>query len=664
MNSAEWLSRAENGIAKTVRPAQVRMATLVEKVLEEKGFAMIEAGTGTGKSFGYLVPAILSGKRIVVSTAKKALQRQLFESDLPFLTSKLNSALTYASLKGKNNYVCRMRMNDYARSDAAARYMRVLNNFISWADNNPVGDLDSYGEELDFDYAVRVTECASRHCDHFDTCGYRSLKARAKVAQVLVVNHALLAFDLAMGGGKILGPYDAIVVDEAHQAGKYFREAYTCRIQSRQADTLRRLLKDTDLSVPETLDWKLNQFMAVLPERGRVTPQGQIVDRALEVYRDLSVMKQQMIAEGVWSQENEDDDSESAAEMRDPRTFSRMRSAATLTQRMLKACEVCVDKLEVKLDDEGGEVLRAEDYVMFVEVQRIRDEAHKEFVATPIEIGPLLAPALKGAGTAIFTSATLATGGNFDYVCREFGLKPEAVAVKEALPHAFNYRTNSCLFVSNQVTAYSRDTKYLYWDEGAEVMHEMLTASKGGAFVLCASYEDMDQFYGRLQAKGSSDYRLRHQSGSVDAFVQWFKDDPTSVALGVKSIWEGIDVPGIGLRLVIIPRLPFPNPEDPVFTARKAKYVAARVRKGSDPKKADLEAWQHYDLQETIMDFKQGAGRLIRRETDRGIVAVLDSRVYRNNKRYSATIRTSIPHPATEDYAATLKVLRALASKI
>jgi ATP-dependent DNA helicase DinG len=662
MKAAEWLSSAEYGIAKTVRPAQVRMAGLVEKVLEEKGFAMIEAGTGTGKSFGYLIPAILSGKRVIVSTAKKALQRQLAQSDLPFLASKLNSELTYASLKGKNNYVCRLRLGDFTQSDQAAKYLRVLRDFSDWAFNDGVGDLDSYAEELDFDYAVRVTECAGRYCDHFESCGYRSLKRAAKTANILVVNHALLAFDLAMGGGKVLGAYDAIVVDEAHQASKYFREAYTCRIQSRQAETLRRLLKDTDLSVPETLEWKLNQFMQALPERGRVTPQGLVVDRALEVYRDLGVMKQQMIAEGVWSQENEDEDLQ--AEMRDPRTFSRMRSAATLTQRMLKACEVCVDKLELKLDDNGEEVLRAEDYVTFVEVQRVRNEVHKEFVATPIEIGPLLAPALKGVGTAIFTSATLSTGGNFDYVCREFGLKSEAVTVKEALPHVFNYRTNSCLFVSDQVTAYSRDAKYLYWDEGADVMHELLTASKGGAFILCASYEDMDQFYARLQAKGSTDYRLRHQAGNVDAFVAWFKEDPQSVALGVKSIWEGIDVPGIGLRLVIIPRLPFPNPEDPVFTARKAKYVAARVRRGSDAKKAELEAWQHYDLQETIMDFKQGAGRLIRRETDRGVVAVLDSRVYRNNKRYSATIRTAIPHPSTEDYAATLKVLRALASKI
>lgn len=658
MNAAEWLSDPAKGIAKTVRPAQVRMASLVEKVLNEKGFAMIEAGTGTGKSFAYLVPAILSGKRILISTAKKTLQKQLRDQDLPFLIKAMQSPVSFASLKGKNNYACKLRLEDFVQSGNSDQFSyHDVKSFLNWAEGDLFGELDDYTQTVDFAPQVRVSECVALKCHFADSCGYRRAKTQAATSKIVVVNHALLAYDLYMGGGKIIGAYDAVIVDEAHQAAKYFREAHTCRIHNKQAESLRKLLQDTGFVVPETLDQNVAAFLSVLPDRGRVYPNYRVVDNALAMHGDLIRLKQQFILEGVWSESSEQN--EEASSNREAKELSRLRAAASVTQRMLQACEVCVDKLDLKLNEHGEELPAPQDYVTFVEAKN----NHKEFVATPVEIGPFVGPALRRLGTAIFTSATLSTGGTFDYLCREVGLKSEDVAVQEILPQPFDYRANSCLFISDKTVEYKRETREEYWDTCASVMHDLFTASVGGAFVLCASYDDMNAFYERLHAMRSRNYEMRTQMGNADLLVDWFRETKNAVALGVKSIWEGVDIPGLGLRLVVIPRMPFPNPDDPVFTARKARYVKNRVASGTTQKVAELNSWQYYDLQEALMDFKQGAGRLIRRETDKGVVAVLDRRVYGNTKRYSNTVRNSIPHPPTYDFEMTKQLLRLLASK-
>jgi len=662
MSAAEWLSDPAKGIAKTVRPAQVRMATVVEQVLTDKGFAMIEAGTGTGKSFAYLVPAILSGKRIIVSTAKKTLQKQLRDKDLPFLLKALGADIQVASLKGKNNYLCKMRLEDFLSSSGVYNFnQHEVSDFHEWAMQDMFGDLDDYKHNVDFASQVRVSECVGTKCDHFDECGYRRAKTQAATSKIVIVNHALLAYDLYMGGGKILGEYDAVVIDEAHQVSKYFREAYTCRIHNKQPDALKKLLESTDLLVPETLEQSVSNFLNRLPDRGRVFQNNIVVENAMAVIRDLARLKQQFINEGVWS-DTAASEADDATSSRSPKELSRLRAAVSVTQRMLQACEVCIDKLDLKLNEHGEELPAPQDYVTYAETRQSNGHQHKEFVATPIEIGPFVGPAIKRLETAILTSATLSTGGTFDYVCRDVGLKAADVQ-QEILPQPFDYRKNSCLFISDKTVEYKRDVREQYWQSCTDVMHELFTASKGGAFVLCASYEDMNAFFERLNMIQSKGYQIRTQSGNSDLLVDWFKATPNAVALGVKSIWEGVDVPGLGLRLVVIPRMPFPNPDDPVFTARKDRFVKNKVSRGAEQRIAEINAWQHYDLQEAIMDFKQGAGRLIRRETDMGVVAVLDRRIYANIKKYANTIRSSIPHPTTYDIEATKTLLRVLAAK-
>lgn len=663
-SAAEWLSDPEKGIAKKVRPAQVRMAGIVEDALRDGGRVLVEAGTGTGKSFSYLVPALLSGKRVVVSTAKKTLQSQIRDADLPFLLERLGLKVTTASLKGKSNYACHLRMAEFLRSPDVARYSaREVNAFAAWQATNVHGEMDDYAQNPEFAHHVRVNECVAKTCPHAESCGYRLARAQAVEAKIVVINHALLAFDLMMGGGKIVGAYDALIIDEAHQAPKFFREARTCRIQGKQPEALRKLLEHSEIHVPETLELRVGSFLRLLPDKGIVPKRDAIVSAAMAVARDLEQMKAQFMIEGVWSEPGviEPDDNG----MKDAAYVSKLRAAATVTQRMLQACEVCADKLDTKFNADGAEVVTAEDFVSYAETRVTRGEVHREFVVSPIEIGPFVGPVLRKVKTVVCTSATLATaGGNFDYVRKDFGFKEADVTFQEVLVQTFNYAKQSCLFASTKTTEYRYDKRHEYWGSCVQVMHELFNASKGGALVLCASYEDMNAFHERLQAIPGKAYDMRTQSGNVDALIDWFKQTGNGVALGVKSIWEGVDIPGLGLRLVVIPRLPFPNPDDPVLTARKAKYVAGRVRQGQDERMADIQAWQHYDLQEAVMDFKQGVGRLIRRETDMGVVAVLDSRVVGTAKRYSGSVRSSVPHPTTYDIEAVKAVLKGLSTRV
>jgi len=219
MASVEWLSNPAAGIARSVRPGQVTMARIVEETLlrEQGQIVFLEAGTGTGKSFAYLIPALLSGKRVVISTAKKALQNQLVEKDLPFLCGKIKET-SYALLKGKNNYACTLRFKELVTNDAYKRLPQYERTMVEeWMETSVYNDLSELIPPFTLDGQIRVAECVRKSCPHAENaCGYVDARDKALGAQIVVVNHALLAYDLSLGGGKILGKYDALVIDDVH----------------------------------------------------------------------------------------------------------------------------------------------------------------------------------------------------------------------------------------------------------------------------------------------------------------------------------------------------------------------------------------------------------------------------------------------------------------
>lgn len=668
MSAAEWLNDSSRGIARVVRPGQVAMAKLVEEVLtsEKGGVAFLEAGTGTGKSFAYSVPAILSGKRVVISTAKKALQNQLVEKDLPFLTGKIKQT-SFSLLKGKNNYACGLRFNELRENDAFTRLpIFEQNAFANWMEAGGYHDLSDFTPPFTLESMVRVTECVRKNCPYAEsTCGYVKARDAAMAAQIVVVNHALLAYDLSVGGGKILGPYDALIIDEGHQAPKYFREAFSLKLHHKHPEAIKRLFDGTEFEPHALLEHIYNSiFTTVAPKSERLSLTDKLRQSFEDLYTELDKTYRKLKARGLLDEDEGAQEAATAVAV----ARAKLKSGATLVDKSRKLAQIVLGTHVVR--DEEGQIVEGDDtdYLCYVE-KRGRGEV-PEIVVTPVEVGPLIAPGLLGLGRVVVTSATLATPNGMDYMAREYGLTPGQVAIKQVLASPFDYKARSTAYVSSTSPDPSGRGDD-YYSMMSEEIHELLVASKGGAFVLCASYDDMNKLAdgcrellrGSLKGAGAP-YLVSTQVGSPEPLLDWFKNTPRAVLFAVKTFWEGVDVPGLGLRLVVIPRLPFPNAGDVVLQARK-KLVMDRLieNAGYEEKRASLSAWDSFDFQEAIMDLKQGAGRLIRSETDMGVVALLDRRAFGTTKGYSNKVRAALPMPTTSDKAKVLQFLTALAGK-
>lgn len=668
MSASEWLSDSSRGIARVVRPGQVAMAKLVEEVLQNEngGIAFLEAGTGTGKSFAYSVPAILSDKRVVISTAKKALQNQLVEKDLPFLTSKIKS-VPFSLLKGKNNYACSLRYQDLRDADAYTR-LPVFEQkaFSDWMDASGYHDLSDFTPPFTLESMVRVTECVRKSCPFAESgCGYVKARDGAMGAQIVIVNHALLAYDLSVGGGKILGPYDALIIDEGHQAPKYFREAFSLKLHHKHPEAIKRLFDGTEFQPHALLDHIYNAiFTAVAPKSERLLLTPTLRQSFSDLYTELDKTYRKLKAKGLLDEEDGGQDAATALAV----ARAKLKSGATLIDKSRKLAQIVLGTHIVR--DEEGQIIEGDDidYLCYVE-KRGRGEV-PEIVVTPVEVGPMIAPSLLGLKRVVVTSATLATTNGMDYMAREYGLSPSQVTIKQVLASPFDYKARSTAYVSSTSPDPSGRGDDYFAMMSSEI-HELLVASKGGAFVLCASYDDMNKLADgcrellRDMPKGSgAPYLVSTQVGAPEPLLDWFKSTPRAALFAVKTFWEGVDVPGLGLRLVIIPRLPFPNAGDVVLQARK-KLVTDRLieNAGYEEKRASLAAWDSFDFQEAIMDLKQGAGRLIRCETDMGVVALLDRRAFGSTKGYSGRVRASLPMPNTSDKSKVLQFLTALAGK-
>jgi ATP-dependent DNA helicase DinG len=641
MAASDWLKDPNNGVVPTVRPSQVAMCDAVEDIIKRGGIAFIQAPTGTGKSYAYTIPSLLTDKTVVISTAKKALQKQLLLKDLPFLCDRLGVTKKFALMKGKSNFVCQIRLSEFYVTAKNWYKQQDIELFEKWFEENPLGDLDEAPTEFPFTHHFRVTECAQRQCELAGRCGYRQHKDSCNGAKIIIVNHALLALNFAMQGA-IFGKPDVLIIDEAHQAPAAFRDAYTYKINAQQVDLLHKMSQNTCIKIDRQLDTKVALLLASLPAQDIVQPNAALAKAAAEVADALMPVQNALMNLGVWSESTTRDIRLDAKEI------VRLKAVAAQTKKLLKACDIMQNRTDSN----------EEHYVTYTQIEEDRNGTTKSVITAPIEISGIVGKHLKEHKSVIITSATLATAGTFDYIAREFGLRPSDITEKHILPHTFNYSQLSCLYIAETIPTYSKQNEQAFWDSCSNEIADLCNASGGGAFILCASFRDLKAFYERLSKRGVKN--LIAQEGSIESCVTQFKETPGSVLLGVRSLWEGVDIPGLKLRLVVIPRLPFPTPEDPVFRARKKHLEEVLMRAGIDERKAALQSWQTLDLQCALIDFQQGAGRLIRSESDRGVVAVLDSRIARNAKSYAAIVRKSIPHPVTYDKANVLKFLQVL----
>ncbi len=602
------------------REEQLRMADAVELALHDGTPLLIEAGTGTGKSLAYLVPAAESAQRVVISTATKALGEQLVEKDIPTLR-RLGLHPDVTLVKGLSNYVCRRRLEEYRQAIVvgAVAPEHGIDRILEWVEHTETGDRSDL-PSLPEDAPVwrEVTSSSETRigakCRFYDDCFVTKMRRAAETSQIIVTNHHLFCADLALrngfSGAAALPDHDAIIFDEAHALEDVATEFFGVRLTRARVDTLVRdadralraagffVDRSREQSVLRTLmqlsAGALRLFSALPRSNGRLLLQpsmrrGEFEDGA------------QLLEEGIESLLNHVRDFVGTNDL----LLSVSRRAATLKE-----------SLRTVLDEES------QTHVAFAEPDARGGGA---VGASPVEIGPLMQERLwSRRGAVILASATLSTGGDFAFIRQRLGIPAEAA--EHSLPSPFDYGEQAGLYIPRSIPE-PRDDAWL--DAAAAEIRRLVDVTRGGAFVLCTSLRAMRALHEAL--KDTWHYATWVQGQFPKrVLLERFRAARDGVLFATSSFWEGVDVPGHALRLVIIDKLPFDAPNDPVTGAR----IARLIEQGIKP----FEALQ---VPAAALALKQGFGRLIRTRKDVGIVAILDRRIV--TKGYGKTLIASLP---------------------
>ena len=618
------------------REQQVQMAHAVADALKQRHPLIVEAATGTGKTLAYLIPAILSGRRVVISTGTKALQEQLFFKDIPLLEKCLPDAFEAVLLKGRRNYLCQYRFQEMGRKKAfrSAEDLKLWPTIQAWAKETTTGDRaeidgmpDKYAtwQEL----SVGSEACLGKKCDYWDDCFVQQARRKARDADVIVVNHHLFFADLSLkagGFGEVLPEYDAVVFDEAHHLEQVATEFFgvtvsNYRFREWSGDVERALevdAEDLEANQQETVEEAsrevqraADRFFDTLRERlepGRfglrdVLPEGQ--REALEERRRRL------------------DEALSAAQGAVQRA-----ALGEVGQRLAERCK--------ELETELGMVLNADDG-RFAYIAERRDPG-LFLQAAPIDLGKEMREKLLDTHDAlVFTSATLATGGDFSFFRRQLGMESSTTKDDAArtppmdiqellLPPVFDYREQCLLYVPRKLPE-PRDPDFC--KNVALIVDYLVGFTQGRAFVLFTSYQNMYDVHERLVDELEYPVLLQGERSKRE-LLETFRTTDHAVLFATASFWEGVDVEGEALSLVIIDKLPFANPSDPLTRAR----LELVDETGGN-------AFMEVSLPTAAISLRQGFGRLIRSRSDRGIVAVLDSRIA--HKRYGRYFLKSLP---------------------
>jgi ATP-dependent DNA helicase DinG len=586
------------------RPAQLEMAVAVDDAFENHHHAIVEAGTGTGKTLAYLLPAICSGRRVVVSTATKSLQEQLYQKDVPFLQKHFAPNLKVAVMKGRSNFLCLAKM--YSMADQPMlRGMEEVDAFRQikdWAKLTETGDRAELtflpdDSELWGRIDARRDTCTGKKCPQFEQCFLTKMQTRAKEADIIIVNHHLFFADLALKQddfASILPEYSAVVFDEAHEmedvASDYFgQEISNFRFEELARDT-DNVLRLTHLGTPgllkrtQRIREKSRAFFETFPPRDGRFPFSRaereaFVEQNREAYDALhSALK------GLETE------------------------IAALTQRPEELVRIARRSFELRQELSFLFESNEKNYVYWFE----RRNKGVFLAATPIDVSQLLREKLFEAfDTVVLTSATLTVAGRFEFIRHRMGLDH---AKETALPPEFDYEEQALLYLPQRMPDV-RDAGFA--GKAADEIATLLELSEGRAFCLFTSYSQMNDLFERLRNR--LDFPLLLQGTAPrSVLLERFKTTPNAVLFATASFWQGVDVPGEQLSCVIVDRLPFAVPSDPI--------VAARVRALQDEGRNPFAELQ---VPQAVLSLKQGFGRLIRTKTDRGVLALLDTRIQR-----------------------------------
>jgi ATP-dependent DNA helicase DinG len=590
------------------------MAEAVEQTLARGGTLVVEAGTGIGKTLAYLVPALLSGERVIISTGTKTLQDQLFFKDLPLVRESLGLSLRPALLKGRANYLCLHRMQ-LARSEGrlpTREAVTELEALVDWSARTLDGDLSIaavVSEDSGLLPLVTSTtdNCLGSECPQFDACFVAQARRQAQDADVVVVNHHLLFADMAIkqsGFGEVLPGAAAFIIDEAHQAPETASRFFSQSLSARQVDELCRDLLAESAGVAGA--------MGVLREPVAVCQQ--MVKEA-----QLSVAER-LPERGAWNDLLAEEPARLALQRLDQAIESLAGAAAELAGSA-RGMDACIDRLDgIRLSLDRFDAPVSGEEVRWFERRGRGFALH----ITPLQVASIFNAFRETAGAAwLFTSATLAVGDDFSHFVDQMGLEDAATL---RLNSPFDYEDNARLWLPEKLPE-PRDPAFL--PTMLEEVVPLLRASRGRAFLLFTSHRALRQMAELLADRLPFPLFVQGEQPR-STLLEQFRQSGQGVLLGTASFWEGVDVIGAALSLVVIDKLPFAAPDDPVIEARSDLLR----RSGGNP-------FTQLFLPRAVIALKQGAGRLIRDVNDRGALVICDPRI--RTRSYGRVFRASLP---------------------
>ena len=626
----ELLAAAVAGLGGSRRAGQERMAAAVTKALDSSRHLAVQAGTGTGKSLAYLVPAIRYAQEhdtaVVVSTATLALQRQLVKRDLPRLADALDGHLdhkpTFAILKGRSNYAC---LNKLARDEAlpeealldetaVSRTGAQVKRIYEWAGDSDTGDRDDLEpgvSDLAWKQAsVSAQEClGAARCPHGEECFAELARAKAADVDIVVTNHAMLAID-ALSEANILPAHSAVIVDEAHELDARITGVATATLSQRSlklaAKRTRTLGSEKEASEIEEQAVELDATVEELPAGRWLAVKSTEEETAASQLEGLGkTLARAREAVGRQPEGEAANDPEKAAER-----YNLSNLLAEMGETVMRILDVF----------DTGDPADSDDVVWVDKSEHTRGVS-----VAPLSVADTLRNSLFSDNTVVLTSATLALGGRFDAMAAAWGL-PDGKWDSLDAGTPFDPGKSGILYTARHLPTPGRDGLA---EETLQEIAELLTAAGGRTLGLFSSRRAADQAADAMRQRTPFEI-LRQGEDSIGTLVQKFSDHENACLFGTLSLWQGVDVPGSACSLVLIDRIPFPRPDDPLLQAR-ADAAKAAGRNG----------FMEVSATHAALLMAQGAGRLLRSATDRGVVAVLDNRL--ETKRYGGFLKASLP---------------------
>jgi ATP-dependent DNA helicase DinG len=590
------------------------MAKAVEEAIQDKRTLLVEAGTGTGKTLAYLIPAILSGKRIVISTGTKNLQEQIFHKDIPFLQQHLSRPLKVSYMKGRGNFACRQKIYDAERTPMLSGLEEISDFRIirEWEETTETGDRaeirglpehSSVWAKLD----ARRDMCTGQKCQQFERCFLTLMHQRAIESDIIIVNHHLFFADLALKDEdftQIIPEYAAVIFDEAHEIEDVIGQYFGISVSSTQLDDLRR-----DIGAVTRMK---NCGSAEL-------------DRILQVAHEMAARFFGLFPanEGRTGFKHHDAFLDQNQDVYDH--FLRSIELVGLQLSLIKNAPEEILPLHRRVQEYMYRLrfwMESPQTSFVYWIEKRARSVHLQ--ATPIDVSTILADKLlERVDTIVLTSATLAVAGGFEFAEERLGLRNARTLIVES---PFDYQRQALLYVPQHLPD---PRNAAFTSSAAEEIVRLLELSRGRAFVLFTSYQQMRLVYDRVSLEIEYPTLLQGTAPRT-ALLEEFRSTPNAVLFATSSFWQGVDVQGEQLSCVIIDKLPFAVPSDPIVEAR----VKALRDEGGEP-------FYSYQIPQAALALKQGFGRLIRSKADRGEVSILDNRI--TKQRYGQVFFDSLP---------------------